>query len=146
MNRKILLMLIALAFASLPLHSQVKTQDSTVKTMEGLIDTTDIIYIVVEEQASFPGGMDSLFKYLSENLKYPEEETSQEMTATVYVEFVVEKDGSITNVRIRHSKAHPSMDNAAIEAVKRMPAWNPGRQRGKAVRSLFVLPVYVDIR
>lgn len=99
-----------------------------------------VVYMVVENSASYPGGQEALFEYLSKDIKYPQEALDQKIEGTVYVEFIVEKDGSLSNVKIRFSQT-PSLESEAIRVVKGMSAWNPGTQRGKAVRSIFILPV-----
>lgn len=144
MNKLVFLLLTFLLMINYQLQSQVKPGQDTIVTArapDGATDTTDIIYQIAEEQASFPGGIEELYRYLSHNLKYPEEAREMELEGMVYVEFIVEKDGSITNVRVIHSVAHASLNAAAIEVVKEMPKWLPARQRGKPVRSIFVLPV-----
>jgi TonB family protein len=145
MNKKILLLVTILIMISLQSFAQDKPQRTKVKPTEGATDTTEIVYKVVEDQASFPGGMDSLFAYLSRNLKYPAEASDKQISGTVYVEFIVEKDGSITNVKARHSTAHSSLEKAALKAVKEMPNWIPARQKGKNVRSIFILPIQFEL-
>lgn len=108
-------------------------------------DTADIIYQLVEEMATFPGGEEAMNKHLAANLKYPQEAIDQKIEGIVYVEFIVEKDGSITNIRIRHS-SYPVLNQAAIDAVNTFPKWNPGKQRGKAVRTIFILPIQFRLK
>jgi periplasmic protein TonB len=111
----------------------VHAQD-TIKT-----DTTDIVYQIVEEMASFPGGQDSLMKHLANNLRYPPH-GNQPPVGIMYVQFVVEKDGSIANIEIKHS-SQSSLNQSVIDAVKTFPNWIPGKQQGKPVRTIFILPV-----
>lgn len=98
------------------------------------------IYRVVQSQPSFPGGMSALKKYLSDHIQYPALAKNMGQTGTVYVGFVVEKDGSVSNVRILRSLGY-GCDEEAMRVVKNMPPWIPGMQVGKAVRVEFVLPV-----
>jgi len=139
----VFLLMSFLVMITLRSQSQAEPQDSSVKVPEGETDTSEIIFQVVEEQAQFPGGIDSLYRYLAENLKYPED--AKPYSGTVYVEFIIEKDGRVTNVKARHSITHPSLDKAAIEAVMGMPKWKPGRQRGLAVRTIHILPVQFNL-
>jgi len=111
----------------------------------GTTDTADIVYQVVEEMASFPGGEDSLYKHLATHLKYPQEAIDQKIEGIVYVQFVVEKDGAITNIEIRHSIT-PLLNQAAMDAVNTFPKWIPGKQRGKPVRTIFILPVQFRLK
>ena len=98
------------------------------------------IFTVVEELASFPGGDEALTKYLRENLAYPRAAIDAQAQGRVFVEFVVEKDGRISNVKIKRS-VMPALDEEAIRVVKAMPKWNAGKQLNKAVRSRFTLPI-----
>jgi len=102
------------------------------------------IFQVVEVMPMFPGGPDSLTTYFEKNLVYPEMEEQNGIEGTAYIQFVVEKDGSITSVRAypgAESKSTEAMREEAVRLVKSMPNWNPGTQRGKAVRTQFMIPV-----
>jgi periplasmic protein TonB len=105
----------------------------------------EIIYQFVEQQASFPGGETEMRKWLAQNLTYPPQAREAGIEGVVYVEFVVEPNGSITNVAIRHSMLGGGTEEAAMEAVKKMPKWNAGRQRNRPVRSMFVLPIQFQL-
>ena len=98
------------------------------------------IFTVVENDPMFPGGMEALYKYLRENIKYPQLARDNNITGKVYVTFVVEKDGSIANPRVLKDIGG-GCGQEAIRVVKSMPKWTPGKQRGKAVRVQFNLPV-----
>lgn len=98
------------------------------------------IFTIVEDQPAFPGGQSALMKYLQENLKYPTMAREAGIQGTVFVTFVVEKDGSITDVRILRGVGG-GLDEEAIRVVESMPSWTPGRQRGQAVRVQFNLPI-----
>ncbi len=98
------------------------------------------IFMIVEQAAVFPGGEAKLFKFLSENISYPQLARESGIQGMVYVTFVVEKDGSITDVKILRGIGG-GCDEEAIRVVKKMPKWAPGKQRGKPVRSQFRLPV-----
>ena len=92
------------------------------------------IYEVTEELPEFPGGIEALFKWLSDNIK-PHEEIGR-----CVVEFIVEKDGSLSNPKISKSKT-PKLDAEAIRLVKAMPKWKPGKEKGKTVRVRYSLPI-----
>jgi periplasmic protein TonB len=98
------------------------------------------IFLVVEQQPSFPGGEAARLKYFGENIKYPQEAREMNIQGTVYVGFVVEPDGSISNVRILRGIG-AGCDEEAMRIVSGMPVWNPGKQRGRAVRVQFNLGV-----
>ena len=103
------------------------------------------IFTVVENDPEFPGGMEALYKYLRENIKYPQLARENNITGRVYVTFVVERDGSIANPRVLKDIGG-GCGQEAIRVVKAMPKWNPGKQRGKAVRVQFNLPVSFNLR
>lgn len=103
------------------------------------------IFTVVENDPEFPGGMEALYKYLRENIKYPQLARENNITGKVYVTFVVERDGSIANPRVLKDIGG-GCGQEAIRVVKSMPKWTPGKQRGKAVRVQFNLPVSFNLR
>ncbi|MFP4288792.1 MAG: energy transducer TonB [Bacteroidota bacterium] len=98
------------------------------------------IFTIVEDQPTFPGGDAALMKFLQENLKYPTMAREAGIQGTVFVTFVVETDGNITDVRILRGVGG-GLDEEAIRVVQSMPPWTPGRQRGQAVRVQFNLPI-----
>ena len=99
------------------------------------------IYQVVEQVPEFKGGMDALMKYLSSNINYPQEAKDKNIQGKALIRFVVEKDGSITDVEVARSSGNDLLDQESMRVVKSMPKWNPGKQSGRAVRTRFVLPV-----
>lgn len=98
------------------------------------------IFTVVEEQPQYPGGDESRIKYLQDNIKYPDEAKELGVQGKVFVTFVVEVDGSITDVRVLRGIG-AGCDEEAIRVVKGMPKWVPGKQRGVPVRVQFNLPI-----
>jgi protein TonB len=98
------------------------------------------IFEVVEQKPSFPGGDAALMSWLSQNIKYPSIAAEMGVQGRVIVQFVVEKDGSITDVKIAKS-VDPSLDKEAARVIKSMPQWIAGRQNGSAVRVRFTVPV-----
>jgi len=98
------------------------------------------IFEVVEQKPSFPGGDGALMSWLSQNIKYPAIAAEMGVQGRVIVQFVVEKDGSITDVKIAKS-VDPSLDKEAARVIKSMPQWIAGRQNGSAVRVRFTVPV-----
>ena len=98
------------------------------------------IFTVVESMPEFPGGKSALMKYLAQNIKYPPYAKEAGIQGRVFINFVVEKDGSITNVKVLRGIGG-GCDEEAVRVVKAMPKWKPGMQRGKPVRVSFNLPV-----
>ncbi|KWW31992.1 MAG: periplasmic protein TonB [bacterium P3] len=107
---------------------------------EEVVVEEEEIFQVVEEDPEFPGGMEALYKYLGESIKYPTLAKENNIEGKVYVTFVVEKDGSIANPRILRDIGG-GCGQEAIRVVKSMPKWKAGKQRGKNVRVQFNLPV-----
>lgn len=98
------------------------------------------VFDVVEQMPSFPGGPTALMTYLSQNTKYPVVAQENGVQGRVVVSFVVERDGSITDVRVVRS-VDPSLDKEATRVVKSMPNWIPGKQNGSTVRVKYNVPV-----
>ena len=101
----------------------------------------EVVFVVVESMPEFPGGQQALFKYLSENVKYPVIAQENGIQGRVICQFVVNKDGSIVDVEVVRSGGDASLDKEAVRVIKSMPKWKPGKQRGKAVRVKYTVPV-----
>lgn len=95
---------------------------------------------VVEQMPEFPGGMPELMKFLQENVKYPEEAMKNGIQGRVLIQFIVEKDGSISEAKVI-KKVNEHLDAEALRVIGEMPKWTPGKQKGQEVRVKFVLPV-----
>lgn len=100
----------------------------------------DVIFTVVENHPSYPGGEEARIRFLQETLRYPNEAREAGLQGTVFISFVVEKDGSISNPKILRGVGE-SIDKEAMRVINEMPRWNPGRQRGENVRVQFNMPI-----
>ena len=98
------------------------------------------VFMVAEQMPEFPGGMKELLKFLQNNLKYPENAMKNNVQGRVIVQFVVEKDGTLTEFKVARS-VDPDLDAEALRVLQIMPKWKPGMQRGKIVRVKFTVPV-----
>ena len=98
------------------------------------------VYQVVGQQPNFPGGKEELFKYLAYNMIYPADAAKNKVEGRVLVTFVIEHDGSISNVNVVNS-VYPSLDKEAIRVVSEMPKWIPGKANGKTVRVKYTIPI-----
>jgi TonB family protein len=98
------------------------------------------VFTEVEEMPSFPGGDEARVRFMIENIKYPENAKKNGIQGKVFVQFIVEKDGKITNVKVIRG-FNKECDEEAVRVIKLMPKWNPGKQKGQAVRVQFVLPI-----
>ena len=101
------------------------------------------IFQVVEDMPQFPGG--SVQKWISKNVKYPMIAQENNIQGKVFVQFVIEKDGSVSDVKVARS-VDPSLDKEAIRVVKAMPKWKPGKQRGKPVRVSYTVPINFQLQ
>ena len=98
------------------------------------------VFFIVEEMPEFPGGELALRKYIANAIKYPVIAQENGIEGKVYVNFVVNADGLVSNARVIRS-VDPSLDKEAIRVVNSLPRWEPGKQRGKPVRVSFVVPI-----
>ncbi len=94
----------------------------------------------LQEQPDYPGGMEAMYAYLQANTRYPDDAFQGGVEGKVYVEFVVNKEGQVGNVRIRRGVS-PSLDAEAIRVVLGMPRWSPGRKDGTPVAVRFTIPL-----
>ena len=105
-------------------------------------EVEDVVFVVVETMPSFPGGQQALFKYLSDNIKYPVIAQENGIQGTVVCQFTVNKDGSIVDVEaVKNTSGDAALEKEAIRVIKSMPKWSPGKQRGQAVRVKYTVPV-----
>ena len=100
----------------------------------------EVIFQVVEQMPEFPGGMYEAMKFLAKNIKYPAAAQEAKIEGRVIVQFVVQKDGSISGVQTVQGVS-PELDAEAIRVVSLMPKWNPGKQRGQAVSVKYTMPI-----
>ena len=114
---------------------EVKTTKTTKKA-----DASNKVYEVVEQMPTFPGGDAALMKYLAENIKYPVSAQKAKEQGRVVVQFIVEKDGTVTGVKTVRSVT-PALDAEAVRVIKAMPKWTPGKQGGQPVRVNYNVPV-----
>ncbi|NEN25143.1 energy transducer TonB [Cryomorpha ignava] len=103
------------------------------------------IFTIVEEMPSFPGGEPAMMKYLANNIKYPAIAKDANIQGTVYVTFVVNEKGEVKDVKVLRSIGGGT-DEEAIRVVQSMPKWKPGKQRGKAVKVQYNLPIRFTLR
>ena len=114
--------------------------EEQISNVEAEKKVEDKVFDVVEQYPSFPGGEGAMFSYISNNLQYPEKAQENGIQGRVVVKFIVEKDGSISNVEVNRS-VDPDLDNEAMRVIKNMPKWNPAKQNGTEVRAYYYVPV-----
>ena len=123
---KVALMMLVLLFSFMTSTAQTKKND--------------MVFDVVEVMPQYPGGQIAMMKYIMENIKYPKQAMKERIQGRVTVRFIVEKDGSISDVKPILS-VHPLLNKEAVRVVESMPKWTPGKQNGKPVRVRFNVPV-----
>lgn len=139
----------------MPTIEEIKQNDVGAETVEGTGEVVfdepvaevakeevdeDVVFTVVEQQAEFPGGMEALVKFLQKNVKYPAIARRMGVEGSVFVSFVVDRAGAISDIQVVKGIS-AECDKEAVRVVGMMPPWKPGKQNGKAVKSRFVLPV-----
>lgn len=102
--------------------------------------TNQKVFDTVDQMPEYPGGMQAMIEFLQANMKYPEDAAKQKVEGRVMVQFVVETDGSISDVHVA-KQVFPSLDAEAIRVVQAMPRWTPGKDKGKVVRVKYNLPI-----
>jgi len=137
----LILLVIVIAPAS------ANAQDKRGKTTQTRKDTAtdDKVYEVCEQMPIFEGGDAALLKYLGENLKYPDKTKDRGVQGRVVIGFIVEKDGSLTDVKVLRP-VDIDLDAEVLRLVKGMPKWIPGRHNGQRVRVKYLLPIHICLQ
>lgn len=113
----------------------------TANAQKTVVSQTDQkVFDTVEQIPEYPGGMQAMIEFLQTNMKYPEDAAKQKVEGRVMVQFVVETDGSVSDVHVA-KQVFPSLDAEAIRVVQAMPKWTPGKEKGKVVRVKYNLPI-----
>ena len=103
------------------------------------------VFDIVEQMPEYPGGQAALFEYLSKNIKYPADAEKKKVEGKIFVTFVVDADGKITDVSLMR-KVFPSLDAEAIRVISAMPNWIPGKQKGQVVRVKYTVPIIFRLK
>ena len=102
------------------------------------------VFQVVEEMPEFPGGENALLEFIAKNLVYPKEAKENGVSGKVYIQFVVMKDGKVTNIKVLRG-LDPSLDAASVNVIKKLPVWKPGKQKGKPVNVSYTVPIKFEL-
>ena len=139
----------------MPTQEEVKQNEVGAENIEGTGDIVfdepveevlkdesddDVIFMVVEQPAEYPGGLESMMKFIVKNMKYPAVARRMGVEGAVYISFVVDREGKISDPQVIKGIS-TECDQEALRVIKQMPPWKPGKQNGKAVKSRFVLPI-----
>jgi protein TonB len=137
MKKYLMTVIILLAFSFYNYGQNIKNVDTVVGNNEP-------IFLQVEEPPIFPGGESALTKFLRENINYPKEAIKNKISGTVYVQFIIEKDGSISDIQVVRGIGG-GCDEEAIRVIKLLPKWIPGKQNGVTVRAYCILPIQFSL-
>ncbi|QKJ32485.1 TonB family protein [Mucilaginibacter mali] len=118
----------------------VNAQNKPAKPTPPKSANSNAVFTAVEQAASFPGGLEKFGPYLAKTIKYPAKARKNNVQGKVFVQFVVEKDGSLANMKVLRGIGS-GCDEEAIRALKNGPKWIPGKQNGKIVRSEYTVPI-----
>jgi len=122
-------------------EQSVSTEDSVVNTIKVQSkEDANLVFDFVDKMPEFPGGQVEMIKFLSKNINYPTVALDQGVQGSIYVQFVIWKDGSVREVKVLRGVGS-SLDNEAIRVIKMMPNWEPGTQRGIPVNTRYTLPI-----
>ncbi len=133
MKKVFIFMAIALSFC------KFNRMQAQVEEIIPKVGGEDEIFIVCETPAEFPGGKKELYKFISSNFEYPKKARENGISGTVHTTFVVEKDGSLSDIKVLHDIGY-GCGEEIVRIIKLMPKWNPAKQKGEAVRMQFNLP------
>ena len=103
------------------------------------------VFDIVEQMPEYPGGQAALFEYFSKNIKYPADAEKKKVEGKVFVTFVVDTDGKITDVSLMR-KVFPSLDAEAVRVISAMPNWIPSKQKGQVVRVKYTVPIMFRLK
>lgn len=121
-----------------------RVKDCDTSYLDKSADLNDEIYDVLEQMPEFPGGMKKMYEFLGNNMTYPVYERDRSIQGKVYVSFVVEKDGTLTNIVILKGVSS-GLDEEALRVVRLMPKWNPGKQKAVVQRARYKFPIYFKL-
>lgn len=108
-------------------------------------DTTVYAFMEIETPPTYPGGIEKFYKFMNDNINYPEEAKKKNIQGNVFVSFIVEKNGALTNIRIDRKLGYGT-DEEAVRVLKMSRYWNPGIQKGKVVRVRYHIPIEFSLQ
>ncbi len=114
--------------------------EKSLEAEDDVVSCEAIAFAIVEDKPVFPGGDNALLRYLSENTKYPEKAKESGIQGRVFVQFIIDKTGKVTDVRIARGVS-PELDEEAKRVVSTLPKWTPGKQQGKPVPVTYIVPI-----
>ena len=139
---------IMLLLSNIETFARTSAQQISSQTDEPVItqqDKPEKIYEAVEVLPQFPGGMKEFMSFIGENIQYPQDAQKAGIEGRVVCQFVVEKDGSVNEVKVARS-IHPALDQEAVRIIQSMPKWTPGTVKNEPVRCMFSVPISFSLK
>lgn len=133
--KKALLFLLFVGFSTVVRAQQTPPPDQVVVVNDSLA-----VFTAVEQEPTFPGGMQKFSDYIKANLKYPDEARRNSVQGRVFLTCIIEKDGSVSNVKVVRGIGN-GCDEEAWRLLKNSPKWSPGMQNGRTVRAYYTIPI-----
>ena len=121
----------------------IASSDSEVEVEEDfeVVEEEEVVFKIVETMPEFPGGQQAMMKFIAENIQYPIIAMENGIQGRMICQFVVEKDGRVSNIQVIRSSGDASLDKEGVRVISTMPKWIPGKQQGKPVRVTYTMPV-----
>lgn len=136
--------LLSLSSCGNEMYDQINTSEEAEIIRGGKEPVFEMVGELVEQMPAFPGGMATLMKFLSENMKYPEQAEKEGIQGRVICTFYVEKDGSISDISVAKS-VHPQLDAEAVRVLSLMPKWIPGKRNGELTKVKYTFPIILRL-
>ena len=127
-----------------PVEEKTDAEETEEEPPINLNEDDEDVLKIVEELPEYPGGMVEFMKWLTATLKYPQKALKQKIKGKVMVSFIVNKDGTISDIKLVKS-VHKLLDDEALRVIRMMPNWKPGLEKGKPCRSMIAIPVVFEI-
>jgi len=141
---KNILLVLSISLFSVVAYCQSSKADKNIGNESNSNETTkpnnSDVFVIVEDMPAFPGGEDARRRFLAENINYPSQARIEGIQGTIYISFIIDTTGIVTSVKVLRGIGG-GCDEEAVRVVKLMPKWNPGKQKGKAVRVQFNMPM-----
>ena len=152
MNRRFKLLTIVATIAMTMFGTMVCRAEASAKTnvqnecCSAEKDDDNKVHLVVENLPQFPGGMPAMMEYMRTNVRYPKKCAKEGIEGRSIINFVVDKDGKVTDVKVLQTSGNKHLDKEAMRVIKKMPRWQPGTHHGKVVRVKLTIPVMFKLQ
>ena len=123
----------------------IATSTTTLCAQNEKVKKEDMVYRVVDQMPEYPGGKKAMRQFLADNIKYPAQAKKDEITGKVFVSFVIDKKGAVTQAKIEEG-VDKSLDKEALRVVKAMPKWTPGKHQGTPLKVQFTAPIMFALK